>query len=335
VVKIIFKNVGQGDSIILEWCLNEIPKYAIIDCNIYQGTNPILKHVIENDIKEIEFMILSHPHKDHFGGFYELLSHCRDNDINVRRFLHTAEIPPDYLKTATRSILAEEELFNLFNFLKEMRDNEEILINSIEDNSDLIIPLADNYKMEVLAPSSMEKDKYVRGVNFPFDEEDGDSNPNANWLSTVLKIYNDKGCVLLTSDVESSTLTRIGKKKNGRIGESKVLMAQIPHHGAKGNLNKPFWQMRKRGVVTPVVISVGENGYKHPAIEVISFFDKMPNYKIVCTNMTGALFKETERTKLISQILDIVSKNRPTTLSSLMDGDKVFTFDGDTCLMAS
>lgn len=327
-VKIIFKNVGQGDSIILEWKLDEVSKYAIIDCNIYEGKNPVLQHVIDNEIKEIEFLILSHPHKDHFSGFYNLLTHCINESIVINRFLHTAEVTPDYLKTASRSIAAEEELIKLFELLKQMRNNGNISIYSIEDNPNLIIPLANNYKMEVLAPSSIEKDNYVRGVNFPFDEEDGESHPNANWLSTVLKISNDEGCVLLTSDVESKTLTRIGKKNNGRLGATKVLMAQVPHHGSKGNLNKPFWQMRKRGAVTPAVISVGKNGYKHPSEEVINFFDKLSNYNIVSTNMVGALSVETEKSKGIIQVLNMFSENR-----SSFNGDKKFHFEGSSCEM--
>lgn len=333
-VKITFKNVGQGDSIILEWNEGVISKYAIVDCNIYQEANPVLQHIIDYEIKEIEFIILSHPHKDHFSGFYNLLLYCRDNDIKIKRFLHTAEITPSYLKTATRSIVAAEELFKLFELLKEMRNNEEILINTIEDNPDLIIPLSSNYNMEVLAPSSIEKDKYIRGENFPFDEENGESNPNANWLSTVLKISNDKGCVLLTSDVESTTLTRIGKKNNGRLGKDKVLMAQIPHHGSKRNLNKSFWQMRSRGEVTPAIISVGENCYNHPSVEVITFFDRLTNYRIFSTNMVGALSKEKEKTKEIIQILNLFSIDKSaTTTEDSLNGDKEFTFDGNICKM--
>ncbi|HED05372.1 MAG TPA: MBL fold metallo-hydrolase [Ignavibacteria bacterium] len=332
-VKITFKNVGQGDSILIEWNSNNKLKTAIVDCNLYQSANPTLDYIIQQEIKEIEFIILSHPHTDHFSGFYELLEYCRNNQVRINRFLHTSQVTPDFLKSATRSLEADEELFKLFNLLRIMRDNDEIKIYTIDDNPNLIIPLGDTCNMEVLSPSSTEIDKYIRGVKFPFDEEESTSNPNANWLSTILKIYNDKACVILTSDVESTALTRIGKKKSGRVGNDKMVMAQIPHHGSKGNLNKPFWQMRRRNEHTPVVISVGENDFRHPSLEVIVFFDKTTNYEIVSTNLTGALSKESAETRQISQILDIVSTNISAKMCKKRIGDKVFIFNGESCKM--
>ncbi len=334
-VKVTFKNVGQGDSILLEWVSNDIPKIAIVDCNLYQSTNPILDYIIQQKIKEIEFIILSHPHTDHYSGFYELLGYCRNNQVIINRFLHTSQVTPDFLKSATRSLEADEELFKLFRLLKIMRDNDEIKIYAIDNNPNLIIPLGDGYNMEILSPSSTEVDKYIRGVKFPFDEEEGASNPNANWLSTILKIYNSEACVILTSDVESTALTRIGKRARGRIGNDKMVMAQIPHHGSKSNLNKTFWRMRKRNEHTPVVISVGENSYKHPSFEIISFFDKTANYEITSTNMTGALSKESIKARQISQILDVVSSNITAKMSKKLSGDKVFVFNGVSCIMAS
>ena len=111
-VKITFKNVGQGDSILLEWNSNNKLKIAIVDCNLYQCTNPTLDYIIQQEIKEIEFIILSHPHTDHFSGFYELLEYCRNNRIRINRFLHTSQVTPDFLKSATRSLKADEELLS-------------------------------------------------------------------------------------------------------------------------------------------------------------------------------------------------------------------------------
>lgn len=330
-VKITFKNVGQGDSILLEWNENKKRKIAIVDCNLHQSTNPVLEYIIQQDIKEIEFIILSHPHLDHFSGFHELLTYCKNNHIGIGRFLHTAEVTPDFLRSATRSLEADTKLFNLFNLIRQMRDKNEVNIYTINDNPNLIIPLGEGYHMEVLSPSSIEIDKYIRGVNFPFDEEGSTCNPNANWLSTILKIYNDKACVILTSDVESNALTRIGKKKTGRIGTDKMVMAQIPHHGSKGNLNKRFWQLRQRSEHTPVVISVGDNGFNHPSKEVIYFFNKTPNYEISTTNQFDSLQKVGEDKKYISNILDIVSSTISDKRNNKLNGDKVFIFQDDTC----
>lgn len=67
-MRITFKDVGQGDSIILEWDKDGKKKIGIIDCNKYFGANPVLSYIKnpENKVEEIEFLILSHPHHDHF-----------------------------------------------------------------------------------------------------------------------------------------------------------------------------------------------------------------------------------------------------------------------------
>ena len=325
-VKVVFKNVGQGDSIILEWKSKGKSKTAIVDCNLHEGTNPVLEHIIANDIDEIEFIILSHPHLDHFSGFVGLLNYCRSNNILINRFLHTALITPDYLKTASRSIEGDKQLSKLFTLLKEMRDKGELNVHAIDDNPHLKIPLGEEFNMEILAPSAIEVDKYIKGVSYPFDEEESTGNPNANWLATVLKIYNDEVSCILTSDVESSVLSRIGKRK----GNDKILLAQVPHHGSKGNLNKTFWQMRKRHSITPVVISVGENGYRHPSSDVISFFNGLPNYDLKRTDELKIASILTRKVQKISTLLDMVSIEKNKVSEDYSVGDQVFILKGNS-----
>jgi competence protein ComEC len=331
-VKLTFKNVGQGDSIILEWNSNGSEKIALIDCNLYTLSNPALDHVKayvkRTGNSEIEFCILSHPHTDHFSGFVELLEHCRESGVVIKRFLHTSMVTPDYLKSATRSIEAEEELFKLFSLLKDMRNNGLLDLYAIDDNPDVIIPLATGYSMQVLSPSSIETDKYIKGVKFPFDEEESTSNPNANWLSTVLKIYNDQAYLLLTSDAESTVLTRIGKNKTGRISNGRLAMTQVPHHGSRLNLNKTFWRMRSRTHVTPTIISVGKNGYGHPSGEVISFFDNITNYAIKSTEKKAPVVEEVQ---LKSSMMDMISQEADDSEVDQNKGDVVLIFDGEVC----
>ena len=318
-VKITFKNVGQGDSILLEWNHENEDKIAIIDCNQHLSINPVLDYVKKMEYREIDFMILSHPHLDHFSGFVELLQYCKKNNIKVRRFLHTAQTTPNYLKVATRSIEENNKLYELFKLLDDLADDGFLDVHPIDDNPDIKIKLGNEFTMEVLSPSSREIKKYINSENYPFDEETI-SHPNVNWLCTLLKIYNEHLNVLLTSDVESGALRRIGKKNSGRLAKGKIILAQIPHHGSKGNLDKTFWQMRRRFSKTPVVVSVGKNRYKHPSHEVLEFFNGQPNYELYRTDDSSLLLKSEETIKL-SSLLDVVSQEIPEDLTS---GDKTF-----------
>lgn len=318
-VKITFKNVGQGDSILIEWNEDDVNKIAIIDCNQHLGSNPVLDYLIEKDFKEIDFIILSHPHLDHFSGFVDLLNYCKSQKIKIRRFLHTAQTSPDYLKAATRSIEEKNKLYELFKLLNYLVEDNFLNVYAIDDNPDVKIRLGDKFSMEILSPSSREISKYINGENYPFDEETV-SHPNANWLSTILKISNGQLNVLLTSDVETGALRRIGKKNGGRLGKEKIILAQIPHHGSKGNLDKPFWSMRKRFPITPVVISVGKNRYKHPSKEVIEFFSGQANYETKRTDI-NTLLLTTDKTIKVNSLLDVFSEEVPKNLAA---GDKTF-----------
>lgn len=328
-VNITFKNVGQGDSIIVEW--NDNNNIAIIDCNIFEGTNPVLNHIIRNNFKEVEFIILSHPHLDHYSGMYELLEYCVQNNILIKKFLHTSQVTKSFLNSATKSNVAKEELLKLFNLLKTMRDDKLIQLFTIDDNPLLKFNFENGFYLEVLSPSSKETDNYIKGVNYPFDEEQNSNNPNANWLSTIIKIYNENITVILTSDAESSSFTRIGKKKTGRIGDEKICLAQFPHHGAKGNLNKTFWTQRKRVEVTPIVVSVGNNGYDHPSDKVVDYFNKLGNYKFHRTD-NKIITENNEKAMLVAQILDTVSLNITAKVNNNNAGDIKFRLSNDTCV---
>ncbi len=324
-VEITFKDVGQGDSILIEWKDNGKDKIGIIDCNIYKSSNPVLNHIINNKISEIEFLILSHPHMDHFSGFVKLLNYCKKKQIFIKRFLHTAQTTPDYLKAASISVEESKKLYQLFNQLNSMVDEGIISVHSIDDNPDLVIPLGDEFKMEILAPSSIEINKYINGENYPFDEE-STGHPNANWLSTLFKIYNSETNILLTSDVEADVLTRIGKKNTGRLGKGKIILAQAPHHGSKGSLNKAFWRLRKRFETTPILISVDKNKYKHPSEKVIEFFNNLPNYHIERTDF-NSIKSTTGKSIEISSLLNVFSSEIMKDLDD-SSGDKRFIITG-------
>ncbi len=225
-LKITFKNVGQGDSIILEWLeqtqdtQQTQPKkcIGIIDCKLYQGENPVLSHIIEENYQEIDFLLLSHPHDDHFSGFLELLQHCESNHIKIKKFYHTSIQVPDFLKVACKSITSSKDIADLFRKLKnDDRKNKYVLqyINAFSNP----IKLGNTFEINCLSPSSREENDYPKSNNENYYDTDNDANnPKANLLSTVLKITEknlkiENPFVLLTSDAPKIVLERLGKKE--------------------------------------------------------------------------------------------------------------------------
>jgi competence protein ComEC len=302
---ITFKNVGQGDSIILEWLDNGISKIGIIDCHLFNNTNPVLNHIQEVNYKEIDFIILSHPHYDHFSGFTQLLKYCHTHRIIIQKFLHTSYLSPDYLRAANKTVIAQRELDGLFKEIKQLWKFEQIILKQGFIN-DLTkdIRLNDDIFLKILAPSTHEMDAYLSNSKVENDEESYENNTNANWLSTFLKIYSTDWQILLTSDCEKRVLNR-WKNSNG-FSNRKLLLAQSPHHGAKGNHTETFWEQFVSTTQTPIAISVGGNSYKHPSQDNIDYFTKN-GFKIYTTQQGEVMSKEAQR---ISSILDIFSEKK-------------------------
>lgn len=332
-LNLIFNNVGQGDSIILEWKDDGgLNKIGIVDCNIYNGQNPVLAHIKEKKYSSIEFIILTHPHIDHFSGLRQLLNFCEDNKITINNFLHTCSQVPDYLRSASRSNKGERELINLFTTIKKLHKLKPIIKYQsyiTSDNKDL--QLNSRISIAFLAPSVEEKENYITGVK-TFDEEDPNNNPNANWLCTVLKIYTEDWYILLTSDVEKSVLKKLGIKYS-YLFDRYLFLGQSPHHGAKNNHYNSFWKHRKNREEIPIVFSVGQNRYNHPSMDAINTFKRF-NYTIYSTNQVGNLSYLTNDKKIesreINSYLDFVSYIQSDQNSdSKLNGDQTFTISKD------
>jgi beta-lactamase superfamily II metal-dependent hydrolase len=321
-IKVTFKNVGQGDSIILEWEKNNTKKIGLIDCNLYHGSNPVLDHIIENEYKEIEFLILSHPHYDHFSGILQLLEHFKLTGVRLKNFIHTSMQVPSFIKMAVRSAIATSEIQNLFKFLKDNREKMGINVGYILAGSlNSTWSLSNGHSITFLSPTQKEIDKYIANSFYPFNDSESHDNPSANWLSTVIKIGSEDGFILLTSDADKSSLVRIDKKMNDQL-DNKLKLGQSPHHGSTYNHNNTFWKKRLYTANTPIVISVGTNIYKHPSKETLSSFLKN-SYKIHSTNKTGGLL---DIDHYVVSALNIFSHSVPSK-NDQYEGDQVFSIN--------
>lgn len=327
-IRIIFKNVGQGDSVILEWENGNEKKTGIIDCNEYLGTNPVLDHVKAKNIQEISFLLLTHPHLDHCSGFTSLMRFCIDNSIKINHFLHTSNDVPDFWKAAVEGKFAETEILKLYHIIREAREKTGMPNHPIQ--ADLIyndFTFGSEYSIKIIAPNNKHLDNFVKPISFnPLDfEEESGNNPKANWLATVIKIHSNKhdGYILLTSDANKEAM--FYDKTYPKEFEGRLILAQCPHHGADKNYKNSFWNIIKRIDNTPIVISVGKNGHGHPSRNVISDLDKN-NYDIYSTNRIGSLLgvpETLEAKEAVSHLL-VFGNYVPATKKDKFNGDKIF-----------
>lgn len=284
-LRIRFLNVGQGDSIILEWQdFTDLSwKIGIIDCNIYNNENPTINYITQAAYSQIEFILLSHPHSDHFSGMKQLFLHCEQHNIAIKKFYHTSGEVPEYLKAACTSITDTNELIELYQTIFRMFKAGKISKQTLNSFSRPIV-LTANIEIEILSPSEKEKDIFISNQKYYYSEENESNHPKINILSTVLKVLfkESQTYLLLTADTDKSTFKRIGinyHKENSQDLKGKLLLAQVPHHGAKANHYKSFWQNIVRDKGTFVVFSVGKNHYGHPDSGVRNDFINL-NYQL-------------------------------------------------------
>lgn len=328
-IQLTFKKVGQGDSIILEWEDNKVAKICIIDCNLFHEHNPVLDYIVAKNYKTIDYLILSHPHLDHFSGFLQLIEYCNNHSIKISYFIHTCSQVPSYLESASKSAEAERELQRLFVYIFRNHKKHGIKVGPMQgDLPNSSILLTKNLTLKVLSPTLEELNKYVRNAYYPFNEEESLDNPKANWLSTIIKIESQNWYVLLTSDADKSSLIRIDKHKPPEL-DKMLIIGQIPHHGAFGNHNNTFWKKRYRCDKAAMIVSTGPNSFDHPSPRVINFF---------LTN-GFALYSTSEKFyhdfQIISGSIDEIRENLDIYSyfdpdeNSLYNGDQTFSLDNN------
>jgi beta-lactamase superfamily II metal-dependent hydrolase len=283
-LKISFKNVGQGDSIIIEWhdAINNLQKIGFIDCNKYQQQNPSLNYLIRSNYKEIEFVVLSHGHDDHCSGMLEFLNHCEKHKIRIKHFYHSLNQEHLGIYQRFHSMNEQKRLKSLLDKIISLHEDEVILPHAIspiyEDTREMT--LTQSIKLWFLSPVHKNYTKLTTEYHRYINKETS-SKPDMNGVSTIIKISTDNWYVLLTSDTTIDNLIKADKKLND--SECVLILCQAPHHGSIKNHLESFWKNRIKIAKCPVVFSVGDSPHKLPNVKVVnSFADN--EYDIFSTN---------------------------------------------------
>lgn len=330
-IKITFLDVGQGDSIIMEWTNGAENCIGIIDSNIFEGENRVVNFLERKAYKCIKFIILSHPHFDHYSGLSQVIDFCFKSDITIEAFLFTSYQIPEYLKIATRSKYAEKALFELFVNIDKNRKTGLIQKVTYLNSDCRNVNLNNDLFFRVLAPSTQDLEKYLSTSDMFSSEEDMHNNPNGNLLSTVLKIQYREWFLLLTSDAEKSVLKRIGIKEKTNL-EGRIVLGQVPHHGSKLNHSRSFWKNMNQLSDVHMAISVGPNKYNHPSSEVLTALGKS-GFIVSCTGIYHKINKGDSSTDSLKHSLDLhswspkVGEYRFNDLEYFVDSEGVVTMN--------
>jgi beta-lactamase superfamily II metal-dependent hydrolase len=288
-MKITFKDVGQGDTIILEWAdENGKEKIGIVDCKVKGKDNPVIDYLKTTAYEEIDFLILSHPHADHYSGYLELLNYLEEKNIPILRMGHTvgfngAEAYWKYFVVDT----AERELFeSIVAKWFSLRAAKDIRrIDFLHDGK--VLDIDNVLTITCLSPAHDDIQLYQEKVHLDAANNEQEASQSANILSTILKVSFNNHHFLLTSDAEKSNFQGVLDRDAKHIKQKRFHICQMPHHGSFKNLNNDFWKVVE--IVDPqhAIASAG-NGYKHPSLKVLEHFHSA-GYKVHCTNIVNGM----------------------------------------------
>lgn len=309
-MEITFKNVGQGDSIIVKWEEYSKEKIGIIDCSLNESKNPIVDQLITiNWInKPIEFVILSHPHYDHFSGMKDLLNYCESNNVVIQKFCHSIQVHQEYIDYYN---LNETRNTRLRELIIKLKSSQSLgLISQIENCTlNWNIKVSNKFSIRCLSPSDDEVTYFAKITkSAKLLQDKRKASKAANLLSTVILFEMNDSNILLTSDATFETFDRIYLREMIHFQKKNVILGQIPHHGSKNNYNSKFWEAIKRELSCPAVVSAGiHKEYNHPHFETLSGFDQH-NYRVYSTNhVNGANANQTKNYQK-SKKLNMISR---------------------------
>lgn len=315
--KIHFIDVGCADGALLQYGEGSNAKYAMIDTGAgkYNGTkdktyakkkDPAYEYLKKIGVKHLEFVILTHPHRDHIGGLVKIL---KDKTITINT-IYGNSLEMTYLRSNDNVKKQTSETAKWTKFDSDTYQNVKDEIekrNSEEDESlhvKYVIPKAGSKiylgQAQITFYGPLENNyKYGRQVNLNVRQE--------NKYSIVTRIVYGKNSFLMTGDAQREMIEKIIKK--GYNLQAQVL--KEPHHGyqdvkEKDKLIAGRTSDHKLLIDhTKANIAVISNGYKNtgevPMKNVLTDLSKMDIYEtgnrgtIVITSDGSHLYVRTEK----------------------------------------
>jgi competence protein ComEC len=235
-LRVSFLDVGQGLAVLLE----EDGRYALYDTG--PDSAGLVDTLAARGVRELEWVLVSHAHRDHGGGFMEFAHAVESGALRVGRL---------YVGPDTYAGIVRDSVLRLASRLKVPVDTVargDVLGMCGQDGagggSGAASPGAPVSRLDVLWPPK------------------GDTLAENAASVVALLEYGGYG-VLLTADLDSA-----GERRLLEYSPSlRAHILQVPHHGSAGSSTIGFLSQ-----VAPqyAVVSVGaKNAYGHPAAPVM------------------------------------------------------------------
>lgn len=239
-LEVAFMDIGQGDAELLKFPGG---KTMLVDCGKDAAILSALGRNLPWSKRDLDYLVITHPHADHFGGCLDVLARFKVHHIYVNGY------------TAEQGTL-------LANFFQAVKNEERV------DDAETII-LKTPQTLEIGSSTlhffypdhDLSHDPRVPGSAAPLDTND---------TSVVIKVSYGTQDILLTGDMEIP-LEQYLVQQNSINLQSEIL--KVGHHGSDSSSGEEFIS-----AVQPkfCVISSGQgNSYGHPHGSTVRRLERM------------------------------------------------------------
>lgn len=233
-INITFLNIGQGDASFIEFQNGE---QMLVDCSEDAKILEALGRVMSFRDRTIDYLLITHPHTDHYGGCIDVLKRYEVKNIIFTDYTHHTNSSVAIL---LNTIQQEQAV------LKEIRGEETWSVASTT--------------LHFLYPDAPAETRPVMN----------DTPDNANNMSIVFLLQFGNEKVLFTGDAEAEVESYL-IKKYGQILDSDILKAG--HHGSQTSSGDDFLKVVTPKITT---ISSGKgNEYGHPSLRTLKRLERV------------------------------------------------------------
>lgn len=302
-IKIVTFGPGYGESIVLF-----IPKigWGVVDSCKYkigkEKHNPSLDFLISNKVERLSFVILTHPHEDHYDGLDEIVEAFLGR-IDRIAYYSGSGLREYRRYLAVNDLLGNPGLRNLgrvFESFKKARDNgargrvisENTIIVSNNEVDNIV-------KIMALSPSAKSIEKYQEILHRSLPKENGDflqyvNDREHNLISAAIYIRVGNATIILGSDVEIGNDSSMGWKAildNEDLPNIACHVVKVPHHGSETGFCHELWRIFAQNASLHLSIVTPYNRGKNPLPQA-DLLNEIQNYSKLIAISSKVIFKK-------------------------------------------
>ncbi len=227
-------DVGQGQSVLIEWVDDDGAKRALIDAGgifgnrFDPGRDIVAKVLTYQDFAHIDLAFVSHFDSDHAKGFFHIVRH-----FSIDHFYYSNYNKEEDMRKA---LLYEIEEKEMYHSALELGDRVTLIPNILW--------------LEVVFPPT----------------EGSFSSNNASLILRL--VYKNKGLALICGDSEGSAISRL-VQRNVDISADVLI---LPHHGSENSYNVEFYN--KVDPIAVAASASRYNRYNFPAKKIEEYFEE-------------------------------------------------------------